>query len=226
MESESKVDASKGDVSNLDEELPAALENARQDWMTTLQAYAVVEGLFLGFEVTMLSLIKTSPNDVNIISHPHAFRTLLFFTYAAVIINVAGVLASMMLVHDLTAIPDVRRRQKAPTPFHGLEDTKRSIDVLGDIASAEGWHGFVWRFRSWLLISWLGPISVAFQFMLYFWLHETWRIAMPLSIVVLTNVVPLVRYPAVGRPSRGVFFRENIGGHIKEIMAAWTRARA
>jgi len=222
----SSKDKSKGNTGSLDEELPPALENARQDWMTTFQAYAVINGLFLGFQVTLLQLIKSSSDDPNITHHPGAFRALLFFTYTAVILNTVGVIVSMQLVHDLTAIPDVRRKRKQkgiPHYLHGLSDDKRTIEVLAEIVNDEGMFGFIWRFNSWILVTWTSPLSVGVQFLLYIFMHESYTIATPLAVVTFLCIFPLVRYPSVGRPERGRFLRQEVGERYRFALNRFLR---
>ena len=70
---------------------------------------------------------------------------LLLATYAAIIVNTAGVISSMMLVHDLTVLPDLIRNCGVKNSIT-LEDNKRGLEHLARLAGTK--KGFVWRFNT------------------------------------------------------------------------------
>ena len=101
----------------------------------------IQQGLFITFEAQLIGYVKTLDASAH---DPKALIALHFATYAAIVINVAGILGSQMLIHDLTALPDLIRNSENRGIV--LEEGKRGVELLASLAGSD--KGFGWRFRS------------------------------------------------------------------------------
>ncbi|KAJ7741929.1 hypothetical protein DFH07DRAFT_837005 [Mycena maculata] len=115
--------------------LPPSAENVRQNFITTVQAMAVVTTLFAGIQAQLLSGLPSAPSPA---ASEGIFHALLLVSYGGLAVNVGAALSAMIFLDVAGEAPEAFRRLK--TGITSQENQRRFQEAAssGGIASITG----------------------------------------------------------------------------------------
>jgi len=158
-------------------QLPRVIESARQAYLGSYQASAVVAGLFVATEAQVIALIHadSSPEPQLL------FKLLLICAYGALIFNIGAVISSLVLIDRFGELPFRNRRRTDRLPES--EDHTPARQILEQFG-ADG--AIVYVHVHWAICLTTGAIFTLLEMGVFAWLYE------PLAVFIFVTVAAFV----------------------------------